>query len=202
MWIRVLKVEIKYVVSNILPSVFKDSDDDCLNNGQNLNNLFKSSMNRIDNTHATFLNCLRDWNDPFLLGRSPGGGGAIGNGGGCNNSSGNKSLHHQHLHLSSARSTSNVGAANNNNNNSSIISSGCHRCETCACRSFAAMAAAAALTSSANTTLNNPNNCSHNSSSTANTSISVATAPLSNVKYQIFCYCCYFVFLLLRFFVF
>lgn len=25
-------------------------------------------MNRIDNTHATFLNCLRDWNDPFLHG--------------------------------------------------------------------------------------------------------------------------------------
>lgn len=28
-------------------------------------------MNRIDNTHATFLNCLRDWNDPFLLGHKP-----------------------------------------------------------------------------------------------------------------------------------
>jgi hypothetical protein len=25
-------------------------------------------MNRIDNTHATFVNCLRDWNDPFLHG--------------------------------------------------------------------------------------------------------------------------------------
>lgn len=28
-------------------------------------------MNRIDNTHATFLNCLRDWNDPFLNGHKP-----------------------------------------------------------------------------------------------------------------------------------
>lgn len=28
-------------------------------------------MNRIDNTHATFLNCLRDWNDPFLHGHKP-----------------------------------------------------------------------------------------------------------------------------------
>ena len=25
-------------------------------------------MNRIDNNHATFINCLRDWNDPFLHG--------------------------------------------------------------------------------------------------------------------------------------
>ncbi len=25
-------------------------------------------MNRIDNNHATFLNCLRDWNDPYLHG--------------------------------------------------------------------------------------------------------------------------------------
>lgn len=28
-------------------------------------------MNRIDNTHATFINCLRDWNDPFLHGHKP-----------------------------------------------------------------------------------------------------------------------------------
>lgn len=28
-------------------------------------------MNRIDNTHATFLNCLRNWNDPFLHGPKP-----------------------------------------------------------------------------------------------------------------------------------
>lgn len=49
--------------------ILKDSDDDCLNNKKN--NLFKASMNRIDNTHATFLNCLRDWNDPFLLGHKP-----------------------------------------------------------------------------------------------------------------------------------
>jgi hypothetical protein len=27
-------------------------------------------MNRIDNTHATFLNCLRDWSDPFLNGHA------------------------------------------------------------------------------------------------------------------------------------
>ena len=32
------------------------------------NNLFKASMNRIDNTHATFINCLRDWDDPYLHG--------------------------------------------------------------------------------------------------------------------------------------
>ncbi|CAF0713814.1 unnamed protein product, partial [Brachionus calyciflorus] len=47
----------------------KNSDDDCLN--RKTKNLFKSSMNRIDNTHATFLNCLRDWNDPFLHGHKP-----------------------------------------------------------------------------------------------------------------------------------
>ena len=55
-----------------------DNDDDCLNKSLNppskrtkSANVYKSSMNRIDNTHATFINCLRDWNDPFLHGHKP-----------------------------------------------------------------------------------------------------------------------------------
>lgn len=150
--------------SKIVCFNFLDSDDDCLNNGQHLNNLFKSSMNRIDNTHATFLNCLRDWNDPFLLGRT----------GGAKSHQHHNNNNQSSLHLSSARSSTNVAAGSSMS--AANNSSGCHRCESCACRSFGVLTAL--HTSSANTTLNyNPMNHSHNSSSAANTSsLSIATS--------------------------
>ena len=58
-------------------------------------------MNRIDNTHATFINCLRDWNDPFLHGHKP-----------------VKALGCQRCENSNCRYTNN----NNNNNNTSANS--------------------------------------------------------------------------------
>lgn len=61
-------------------------------------------MNRIDNTHATFLNCLRDWNDPYL------------NGGNVANSSSSNHI---------AEGASMVGKQRY---------PGCLRCESCACR--------------------------------------------------------------------
>lgn len=164
--------------TNILCKYFLDSDDDCLNNGQNLTNLFKSSMNRIDNTHATFLNCLRDWNDPFLLGRAGNSGANVVAASSTNNKNQTSSTttHHQQI---SNRSLLAHG-----------LSASCQRCESCACRSLAALAAAqshqhdskhhhhhhhAASSSqtSANTTL-----AFNNSYSTANTSLSAATTPV------------------------
>ena len=68
-------------------------------------------MNRIDNTHATFLNCLRDWNDPFL------------NGHGLSNTS----YHHSTpFSLSTTKSPHRAGK-----------NVSCNRCESCACRALA-----------------------------------------------------------------
>jgi hypothetical protein len=85
-------------------------------------------MNRIDNTHATFLNCLRDWNDPFLNGIS------------------NNHHHHQAhkqfkfgLKNGASNGTSNASLLTtytNQINNPTGLSGSCQRCETCRlCRS-------------------------------------------------------------------
>jgi len=82
-------------------------------------------MNRIDNTHATFLNCLRDWNDPFL-----------------NGISNNNHQHHNHHAHKQFRLVGNHAPTNGTSNSSLLLnnplalSGSCQRCETCRlCRS-------------------------------------------------------------------
>ena len=70
-------------------------------------------MNRVDNTHATFLNCLRDWSDPFLNGGT--------------NASG-----HGSIVASGGRKQRGGGVHDPTRHGDGTL--GCVRCESCSCR--------------------------------------------------------------------
>ena len=90
------------------------------------NNNNSQSTHRIDNTHTTFVNCLRNWDDPFLQGVKPikqipcsrcdGCGCRLNSSANSDNHNHSHHNHHHHNHFSTSCSST----SEHNNLNSSI----------------------------------------------------------------------------------